>query len=529
MEQRSRVPIWAALPLSAAGGLLLRLAFPDPGWWPLAFPGIAAILLALRHRGPWTGALSGAIAGAAFYGPLIFWATVYLGPIPWLGLTGAMVLYFGASGLLIAMTCRLADRVLGPAARLAILPLLVAGLWVLREYIAGSFPYGGFSWGRVAEAMADAPFAKLVAWVGMAGLSLLLVWLTALLVEGALLRGAASRLLGAARAAAPAALLLALLLIPAWQPTITGTLRVGGVQGNADAALNTTAARGTILQNHLDATRELMGERLDLLVWPENASDLDPLRVPAAAEALDAVTAVFGVPLVTGAITKAGDEYYNSALLWRSGQRAVDQYDKMHLVPFGEYLPDRWLYSLLVPELTALITRDYSSGTRDQLFSLPGGDGTRGIGVTAGVAICYDIVDDDLMIGMVQAGAELILAPTNNADFGRTDQHAQQFAIARLRAIETGRSVVHVSTVATSGIIAPDGSVLKRLPVFEPGVLLADAPIVTGTTPAVVLGRGVEWASAAVGVLGLLVLLIAERRRRGPQAPIFSWPRRERR
>jgi apolipoprotein N-acyltransferase len=139
-------------------------------------------------------------------------------------------------------------------------------------------------------------------------------------------------------------------------------------------------------------------------------------------------------------------------------------------------------------------------------------------GIKAGVAICFDIVDDSLVRRMIDGGAQLILAPTNNADFGHSDESRQQIAIARLRAIETGRSVVNISTVGMSGMFAPDGSVIAQLPDYKAGAMLENVPLSSAVTPAMVIGPAVEWLAGGIGLAGLilgLLLTLARRRRRG--------------
>jgi apolipoprotein N-acyltransferase len=264
------------------------------------------------------------------------------------------------------------------------------------------------------------------------------------------------------------------------------------------------------LQDHLAATEPLYGENVDLVVWPENSSDLNPLEVRRSASALDRVTERMNAPLVTGTITTDGDDVYNSLLLWGNGTGAIDQYDKIHPVPFAEYIPDRDFWYPLAPDLLSMIPRDYTVGTRDNLFDVDD--------VRAGLAICFDIVDDNLIRQMIGGGAEIILAPTNNADFGRSDESVQQLAIARLRAVETGRSVVNASTVGISAIIAPDGSTIASLPTFTPGSMIQDVPLSSTTTLATIVGRGIELAASAAGLAGLAALVVGAtivRRRRG--------------
>jgi apolipoprotein N-acyltransferase len=211
-------------------------------------------------------------------------------------------------------------------------------------------------------------------------------------------------------------------------------------------------------------------------------------------------------PIVVGTITKDGDETYNSMLLWEYDSAvglgvARDQYDKINPVPFAEYLPERDFFYPLAPALFSMIPRDYSFGTRDTVFSVDG--------AIAGVAICFDIVDDEILWQMMGEGADIIFAPTNNADFGRTDQSVQQLAIARLRAIETGRSVVNISTVGTSAIIDPTGAELNRLSVYTEGFMIQEVPLSETVTPATALGRNLETFLVAFTFGGLFVALFS--------------------
>jgi apolipoprotein N-acyltransferase len=255
------------------------------------------------------------------------------------------------------------------------------------------------------------------------------------------------------------------------------------------------------------AASEPLLEDLDLLVWPENAADLDPLRDTSAARTLDELSGQVDAPMLLGTVTVDGDRMFKSALLWERGSGATAQYDKKHLVPFAEYLPDRDFWFPLAPDLFSLIPRDFSIGTRPNVIEVNE--------ALAGVAICFDIVDDALIRDMVAGGAQIILAPTNNADFGRTDQSAQQLAIARLRAIEAGRSVVNVSTVATSAMITPDGTTLDQLQPFTSGAMVNEVPLSLSVTPAMAFGLPLAWLLAGTSVAGAaVVVLLAQWKRR---------------
>lgn len=490
-ERRLSLPLWAAILLAAGAGAMLDAGFPDRGWWFLPPVAVSLMLVALLGRGPWTGLLVGLVAGLSFWLIHISWLTLYLGPIPWLALAVLQSLFFGVGMLLIAVVLRVAPRLWPtPLGRLGLVPIVVAGLWTAREAISAVWPYGGFAWGRVALSQSESPFRSLVAWVGLSGLSFLIVWLSALAVQ--LLReGEIGRIVRGGTAVGAVALLLA---IPAWPIIQSGETRIAAVQGASNAGLFARFSPGQILDDHVSETLPLIGEKVDFVVWPENGSDIDPTRNDDAARVADYISREMGVPLITGTITRRDGTYYNSSLLWKAGEGAVATYDKVHPVPFAEYIPDRAFWRPFAPELIDLVSRDYAIGTQSNVFDING--------ILAGIAICFDIADDQLVHEMIDSKAEIILAQTNNADFGRSDESVQQLAIARLRAIEAGRSVVNISTVGSSAIIGPDGATIDSLPAWEPGSMVQTVPLSDALTPAMAFGRALEWFVAGIGLAG---------------------------
>jgi apolipoprotein N-acyltransferase len=463
---------------------------------------VLLMLLSLLGRGPWTGLLVGLVGGLSFWLTHIFWITLYLGAVPWLALGGLQSIFFAVGLSLTAVVLRVGPRVwptrLG---RVGMLPVVVAGLWTAREAVSAVWPYGGFAWGRVALSQSEGPLNVLVGWVGLSGLSFLIVWVAALVLQ--LLRESPVLLglqqAGLWRTSMVVAAITTMLAVPAFPIVESGTTRLAAVQGASDAGLFAQNEIGQILNDHASATLPLVGQPVDFVVWPENASDIDPTRSTDAARVADYISSAMDAPLITGTITLQDGTYYNSSLLWRPGEGAVDIYDKVHPVPFAEYMPDRAFWRPFAPDLIDLIGRDYGIGTRDNVFDIEG--------IIAGIAICFDIADDQLVHEMIDDGAEIILAQTNNADFGYTDESVQQLAIARLRAIETGRTVVNISTVGTSAIITPDGATLDQLPVWTPGSMIQTVPLSSTITPAMTLGRGLEWLVSGLGMAGLILCL----------------------
>ena len=494
-----RPSVLVAAALAVGSGALLVAAFPERSWWFAAPLGVAGLHLALRGRSARGGFGVAALAGTTFWLLQLSWLTTYLGPVPWLALATAQTLYVAVAGAATAALLGAADRTWTPIGRIAFVPLTAAGIWTGRELVAGSWPYGGFGWGRVAASQVDGPFAELLAWLGPGGTTFAVVWLAVFAVELA-----CAPALGRAPAAAlVAGAALTFSAVPSWKPTDVGELRVAAVQGGVDAGLFSGAEPGDILQAHERAT-EGAGP-VDLTIWPENASDLDPLASPDATARLDRVARE--APLLVGTITGRTGDLVNTSLLWEPGIGATDWYDKVRLVPFGEYVPDRAFWRQFAPDLIDLISRDYAPGVGDNVFGVAG--------TWIGVGICFDVVDDGLVREMVADGAELIVYQSNNADFGRTEQSAQQLGIARMRAIETGRTVVNVSTVGTTAIIRADGTVAGALPTWTPGALVDTVRLHGGTTPAVAFGERIGAGAAMLGVAGLaLSVLGAVGRRR---------------
>jgi apolipoprotein N-acyltransferase len=492
---------WLALVVAALSGFALEASFPERGWWPMAFVGVILLLWSLVGRRPRTAFLIGFVSGAAFWGSLIHWLTLYLGPIPWLALAGLQTIFFGFGAMALAVVLNRGNaRWPSRWGRFGVVPIVLAALFTAREALTSVWPYGGFSWGRLAHSQSEGPFVNLVAWLGTSGLSFVVALLASLLYQ--VLRSGQARKMWPVVAVAT----VVALVIPPFPVDISGSTRVLAVQGNSNSGLFAQHSPGDILQDHVSGTLPYAGENIDMVVWPENGSDLDPLRSKISAQTLNYVSTALKAPIVLGTITtNSAGEYFNSSLVWEAGKGATAQYDKIHPVPFAEYMPNREFFRALQPDLVDLVSRDYQFGTRPNVVDVAG--------VLAGISICFDISDDQQAYDMISAGAQIILAQTNNADFGRTDESVQQLAIARLRAVETGRSVVNISTVGTSAIITADGSTLNQLPTFTAGVMLNDVPLSTTVTPAMAWGRTIELGIVTIGLVGLALVLIKRPRR----------------
>jgi apolipoprotein N-acyltransferase len=288
-----------------------------------------------------------------------------------------------------------------------------------------------------------------------------------------------------------------------------------------------------VLDNHVQETLRLAAQvdsgrrpRPDLVIWPENSSDIDPyLNGDAGAEISGAARAI-GAPILVGAIVEGpGEHIRNTAIVWDPVSGPGQTYVKRHPVPLAEYVPARGFFRIFSDEVD-LVRHDQVAGDRVGTMDMAG--------TTVGDVICFEVVYDSLVRDVVRAGAGMITVQTNNATFGFTDESEQQLAMSRLRAVEFGRSVVISATSGISAIIAPDGSVARSSSLFTPAAF--DEPIAqrSSHTLAERLGAGPEWALVALGLAALLVVVLPGRvrgrlagrlpaRLGGRGAPWTSW------
>ena len=505
--------------LAVASGLALWLAFPGHDLWALAPIGVALLALATRGASPWHGALLGLISGVACFLPVLSWSGVYVGALPWVALVVLESLYIALLGL----TCALLQRGASSTGVARVRPLVVAFAWVAQELLRDTTPFGGFPWGRLAFSQADSPLAGLAALGGAPAVTF------GVALVGGLLAAAVVRLIAVRRrsgirrrvlSAAPAlvgaiAVIMLPVLIP--RPTDGPTARFMAVQGNVPrAGLEFNAERRAVLDNHARLTQQGAESvkagtqpQPDLVVWPENASDIDPLRNADAAVVINEAVDAINAPLILGAVLQEpSPKVSNASLLYLPGQGVTARYIKQHPVPFAEYIPYRSFFRQLSDKVD-LVSSDFTAGKGPGVFRVPAKTGSA---IAAGPIICFEVAYDELMRDTVNQGANVLLVQTNNATFGFTDESVQQLAISRIRAIEHGRSIVHVSTVGVSALITPDGTARQTSALFTPAVLAADLPLRTDRTIADRVGAWPE--NLAVTAVALMVTLLAVRRMR---------------
>ena len=488
---------WALL-ISVAGGLALYAAFPPVGAWPLAVLGPALLVVALTGRSLRGSFGCGLAFGLALFVPLLSWL-VNEAWYAWFGLAGALTFIFAV----LAVGQRL---LLG----LPYWPAAVAGWWVLVEGVRDRWPYA-FPWGRLGMSQSVAPDVR---WVAVGGVPLL-SFLVAL--AGAMLARAVFALLAQDRpvrsrervgpllaAVVTAGLVLAGGLLPADPTGGAPTAQVAAIQGNVPRARNLPQQLNDtqVTQNHAEATLWLAAQvkagRLaapDIVIWPENSTDLDPFGNPDIYSQLAGAVAAVGRPVLVGEVLN--NPRRNVGQLWVPGRGPTTAYVKRQLVPFGEYIPFRGIISSF-SSLPSLQPVDFTAGRRAVVF---------GVGkIRLGDVICYEVGFDNLVRSEVTAGANLLAVQSNDADFeidGQLGETGQQTAMARIRAVETDRAVVYASTTGESTIIAPDGALIAHSGVWRQAILDARVPLVSYRTLADRVGAWPEYVIIMLTVLAL--------------------------
>lgn len=480
-------------------GLAIWAAFPGLGWWFLAPVGLGLLAAAAHGLGFWRGAGIGLIAGVASFLPLLSWAGVYVGNLPWIALATMEALYVAVGVGLYAWASRGKP---GPR------PVSFALLWTAAEIARSMTPFGGFPWVRIAFSQNESPLLGWVAVVGSVGLGFLVALLGALLARAATAAWRRQTVPAVLAVAVAGALAVVPLLIP--RPTDGETISVVGIQGNVPRpGLDFNAERRQVLDNHATLTQEVAaeiaaGERdpVDLVLWPENSSDIDPIRNADAAAVVEGAVASIGVPIVVGAVLREPEpDTSNASLVYAPGEGEIARYVKRHPVPFAEWIPYRDFFALFSPY--AEQAGNFVAGDNSGAVTVPLETGRD---VVLGIGICFEVVYDELLQETIDSGADLLFIPTNNATFGYTDEAGQQTAASQVRAVEFGRTVVQVSTTGVSTIITPDGESLQPTDLFTRAVVQAEVPLRTELTVAARLG---SIPAIAVGAGAGVVLLAA--------------------
>jgi len=497
-----------------SGGLLL-LAFPpfEISW--VALGGLVPLLMALHGAKGKTGFLVGLVHGAVFVGVLVLWIS-YFGYLAWGALIFEQALFFAVFGWFAAWASTRG------AGRLLAVPLMYVALEILRT----RWPLGGFSWGDLGYSQADAgPMLPLARVGGVHLITLALVAINALvailLTNGRVWKRALAVVVAGGIAAGPIALPLGLAGRTGEQldvALIQGNVPEGRFTGFADRVSRQGPEDLSIIANHVVASETLIGHPPDLVVWPENAVDRDPFTHPEVGTTISDTVREVGAPFIVGAIIDVPTGgFQNSNLLYGPDGGFVRRYDKLHLVPFGEYVP--WPSLRRYVKALEQIPEDGIPGVRPIVFDVNG--------VKVGAVICFESTYPQLVEQFVNEGAEVLIVSTNNASFRRSPAARQHVQMSRLRAVEEGRVVLHTAISGITAVIDARGRVLQRTHLFQPAIVRRTVPLAAGRTPYERFGEAIELGmgglGAAAGILAFAGVLGRRRERRYEQAERDLW------
>ena len=463
-----------ALLRAVIAGLCLAASVPPWGWWPLAFLGIAIWDRLLRNARPRARIVRSIVFAAAWFTPSMLWMVDLTAP----GYLIAIVvfsLYVGVAGLAVP----------GRSSSAWVRWLALPAAFTLAEAARCTFPFGGVPLATTAMGQASAPLGQIARVLCAVGVTF------AVAVIGVALSAAWERrhVVAVTALAGVVALWLAAIVAPAGHDIRTinaAVVQGGGPQGTRASETDPR----DVFDRHVEAT-SLVTKPVDLVVWPENVVALDSLLETARENAeLSALAKGLNTTLVAG-ITEDLDSssFANASIVYLPDGSTGERYDKVRRVPFGEYVPFRWLIESVAGTNTGIPVREARAGTEPAIVRTPAGD--------LAIAISWEIFFTNRGRDGVLHGGQILLNPTNGSSYWLTQVQTQQVASSQLRAIETGRWVLQAAPTGFSAIVNPSGDVLARTSISEQAVLQQDVMLRSGDTIATVIGpMPVIWFSA---------------------------------
>lgn len=461
MRRAAAVAGRIALPLAA--GALVGCSLPPLGSWPLGVAGFGLLAWSLDGRRARGRLAAGFLAGLGQFSIGLAWAVQF-------SAAGYVALV-----LLESLLVGLALVLVPPAGPLR--PAAVAAALVVAEWARDSFPFGGLPLGSAALGQTGGPF-QFAARLG----GPLLVLFAAALAGSAVAELALSAAHRRERRHTPAALFLVAAAALAGAGgvlppgTVVGRLRVAIVQGGGERGLTALQVPPSrVFRAALAETARITGHP-QLIVWPEDVVAMGGEHFAhSQAEAdLAAIARRYRATVVAGVTEDVGTtRFRNEVVALGPTGRIEAVFEKVHRVPFGEYVPDRGLFSHLA---------NLSAVPRDAIA----GHGTGMIATSAGrfaVLVSYEVFFADRGRSGVRAGGEAILVPTNTSSYSNDQAPAQEIAASRLQALEEGRELVQAAPTGYSAVVNPSGAVLRQTSLSVPGLIETTVPLLEGRTP----------------------------------------------
>jgi apolipoprotein N-acyltransferase len=452
---------------------------------------LAPLLVAVYRKRLLQACGLGFVAGAVYFGGTLYWVTtvmVVYGDVPLVAallINAAFVAYLALFVMVFAMVMARLTAASGPRA------LLVAPLvWVATE-LGRTYFLTGFPWVLLGYSQASVlPIAQIVSVFGVFGLSALVTSVSAACAFAVVLSStpvpAGSKVDVRRAAFTPLAATLVLVAMTAiWGGlrmrngellTSGEPIRVGLLQGNVPESDRWESQKAAaVFRRYLDMSRQAVARGARFVLWPESATPYAFGDDIGATEQMKSLARSLGVPLLIGSdqIVRGSDtKYYNAAVLVKSDGSPGGVYRKMHLVPFGEYVPARHVFFFMSRIVQAV--SDFTAGDTADVLSVDGH--------LVNTAICYEVIYPNLVRQFTEAGSQLLTTITNDSWFGSTSAPYQHFAQASMRAIENGRFLVRAANTGISGIVDPYGRVIAQTGLYEPAVVVGDVRFLHGAT-----------------------------------------------
>ena len=473
MLRQMRLPLVKELLLCGLSAILLILSFPNANLWLLAWFGFVPLFFSLNNKSLKQAFALFFIAGVIFWSGVIYWL-VHVTLPGTIVLILYLALYFGIFGLIIRPFTRNSNRY-----TLILIPVI----WVCLEYLRGKL-FTGFPWALLGYSQYLNLWVIQIADItGVWGVSFLVMLVNVLLVE--IIWAAKNKLKPRfKKAVLSLVLILALILLygyyrlrPEPVAAASAPLKVCVIQGNIQQDLKWVPENnGYIIKKYLYLSSRALKEKPDLIIWPEAALPAVLEDEPQYYQKVCDFSKSMHTPLLFGAVTRRGGLYYNSALLLSGKGELLGRYDKLHLVPFGEYVPLKNIFSFLQ---TIAPIGDIAAGREYAIFEVP----SHKPKVSLATLICFEDLFPELSREFVKNGAQILVNITNDAWYMHTSAPYQHLQASVLRAVENRRPLVRSANTGISGFIAPTGKIISLVrdkagrEIFSDGFLTRDIKI----------------------------------------------------
>jgi apolipoprotein N-acyltransferase len=494
--------------LSLLSGILLILSFPDFDLEFLAWIALIPLFYSFEGKGLYHSFILGFLTGVVSFLGILYWIIVAVhtyGNVPLIPSGFILLLLVVYLSFFIgAFACL--TRLIQIRSRLQTL-LFTPFLWVALEYLR-SFLLTGFPWANLGHSQyLNLPFIQMADITGVYGLSFVILLVNATLFR--VLHQWPQKAFPVKEAVFTVLILLGFLIygyvkmgVVDRQMIRNPSLRIGLVQGNIDQSIKWDESfQKETLKIYEKLSFKVAEEKPDLIIWPETATpfffqdakEYQPfiLDIPKKTNAFF----LFGTPSYKPRKRKV--DHYNSAYLVSPSGELIGKYDKIHLVPFGEYIPMQNLL-FFIGSLGEGIG-DFKSGKEIYNFSLPQGK--------FGVLICFEIIFPDLCRKFVKGGANFLVTITNDAWFGRTSAPYQHFSVATFRAVENRVFIARAANTGITGLIDPKGKIVNRGSIFTEEAMNGTIRLLKDKTFYTLYGDVFAWLGSAFSIFLLAYAL----------------------